>query len=128
MVANQAQSVHVRKGIARREERESLGLRVKAVQATVFRANPQDSLIILAEFTYPLSMQPVFCPLRIIFLKIRIETGVLVYAAEIRTNPDATFTIFAQRINSIIGQGVRVIDRTAQMNKFPQPEIINIKS
>ena len=96
--------MHVRKGIARREERESLGLRVKAVQATVFRANPQDSLIILAEFTYPLSMQPVFCPLRIIFLKIRIETGVIVYAAEIRTNPDATFTIFAQRINSIIGQ------------------------
>ena len=31
MVANQAQSVHVRKGIARHEERESLGLRVKAV-------------------------------------------------------------------------------------------------
>lgn len=128
MVANQAQSVHVRKGIAWREERESLSLRVKAVQATVFRANPQDSLIILAEFTYPLSLQPVFCPFRIILLKIRIETGIIVYTTEIRTNLDTTFTILAQRINSIIGQGVRVIDRTAQVNKFPQPEIINIKS
>lgn len=69
MVANQAQSVHVRKGIAWREERESLSLRVKAVQATVFRANPQDSLIILAEFTYPLSLHPFSVPFRKYFSK-----------------------------------------------------------
>ena len=38
----------------------------------------------------------ILCSFRIIFLEVRIKTGIIVYTAEVRANPNAALTIFAQ--------------------------------
>ena len=128
IIINQTQPMHICKSIAGCKEGKSLGLRIETVQTTVFRTNPKNTLIILAKLTYSFSMQTIICSFRIIFFEIRIKTGIVVHTAKVRTNPNATLTILAQWINSIIGQRIRIIDRTAQMNIFGRPEIINVKS
>ena len=67
------------------KEREGFCFRIKAVQSSIFRTDPQDPLIVLTELTYSFSMQTIICPFRIILFKVSIETGIVVHSPEIRT-------------------------------------------
>ena len=53
-------------------------LGVETVQATIFRTNPQNTLIILAKLTYPFSMQTIICSFGIIFFKVGVSLGIII--------------------------------------------------
>ena len=88
--------MHIGKSTAGRKEGECFGLGVETVQATIFRTNPQNTLIILAKLTYSFATQTIISSFGIIFLEIRIKTRVVIHTAKIRANPDATLAILTQ--------------------------------
>ena len=88
--------MHIGKSTARRKEGECFGLGVKTVQATIFRTNPQNTLIILTKLTYSFPTQTIISTFGIIFLEIRIKTRIVIHTAKIRANPDTTLAILTQ--------------------------------
>ena len=88
--------MHIGKSTTGCKEGECFGLGVETIQTTVLRTNPQNTLIILTELTYPFPMQTFISPFGIIFLEIRIKTRIVIHTAKIRANPDTTLAILTQ--------------------------------
>lgn len=116
----------IREFLAGGKVAELLGLRIQAKEPGIFRSYPEGTVLSFTDLPDPSSLEGSAISRRIIFIEIRITTGIVVDPAKERAYPDTHVPVFKKRIDRIVRKGVGIKKVTGQVFATVILQVIDI--